>query len=640
MRLVASRRPRSAVTVVALALAVLGGACAAVYHDKHASVAPASSSASPSNERGASDTTPRSLVERRGAAPALRRVYGVRLDQDLVLGKEAGGAKDSSAIRLRLKGDLTLAFVAHASGKHRVFAEMSNVSLDVGDQKTPAEIQNDLQKPFYVVMEPDGRVRGYAFQRGASSIATNILRSVLSTAQVALPAGPEQREWSANEDDIQGSYVARYSLSNTDSRTTIVKTKGAYDRVATMSSVVPVDESGTSVEARMTASAVIADDGWISTLSVTEHRTASLGAGGKDEHHDTRDLPKATTDIRLEMTRLDARATMDPSLLGRFEREDGLYVDAGPFGTGDEAASRRSADERLAGHASFDDLVASSRGLFEDAARGHVRSQLAARMRLASGDCARAADLASKPGTAKDESELLVSALGATGTKESTEALGAVLNAASALVTVRSQAATALAFSHEHAIEAKEPLLRAMNDKSAPPEARQSATLALGAVARDLGDGDTDAVAELVQRYESATTDEERDLYLRALGNSGSIEVLKIARSALASSNATLRGTAAQALRFLPVGEADPLLDRIVQGDPSSAVRVDAIDAIGYRLVEMHAATLTRALDTASGSERGAIATVVRRALGARGKTLAPEARAALTALLQKAETT
>ncbi len=639
MRLVASRRPRSAVTVVALALAVLGGACAAVYHDKHASVAPASSSASSSNERGASDTTSRSLVDRRSTAPALRRVYGVRFDQDLLLGKEAGGTKDSSSIRLRLKGDLTLAFVAHAGGKHRVFAEMSNVSLDVGDQKTPAEIQNDLQKPFYVIMEPDGRVRGYAFQRGVSSIATNILRSVLSTAQVALPPGPDQREWSASEDDIQGSYVARYSLSNAE-RTTFVKTKGAYDRVATMSSVVPVDESGTSVEARMTASSVIADDGWISTLSVTEHRMASLGAGGKDEHHDTRDLPKATTDIRLEMTRLDARATMDPSLLGRFEREDSLYVDAGPFGTGDEAASRRSADERLAGRASFDDLVASSRGLFEDAARGHVRSQLAARMRLASGDCARAADLASKPGTAKDESELLVSALGATGTKESTEALGAVLNAASALVTVRSQAATSLAFSHDHAIEAKEPLLRAMNDKSAPPEARQSATLALGAVARDLGDGDTDAVAELVQRYESATTDEERDLYLRALGNSGSIEVLKIARSALASPNATLRGTAAQALRFLPVGEADSLLDRIVQGDSSSAVRIDAIDAIGYRLVEMHAATLTRALDTASGSERTAIATVVRRALGARGKTLAPEARATLTALLQKAETT
>lgn len=52
-----------------------------------------------------------------------------------------------------------------------------------------------------------------------------------------------------------------------------------------------------------------------------------------------------------------------------------------------------------------------------------------------------------------------------------------------------------------------------------------------------------------------------------------------------------------QALRFLPLGEADPMLDHAVMNDESENVRQGAVDAVGFRIVERHATALHRVLD-------------------------------------------
>jgi hypothetical protein len=106
---------------------------------------------------------------------------------------------------------------------------------------------------------------------------------------------------------------------------------------------------------------------------------------------------------------------------------------------------------------------------------------------------------------------------------------------------------------------------------------------------------------------------------------------------ALTSENESIREAAAHALRFLPIGEADTVLSRVLGSEPSTTVIVAAIDSIGFRIVEMHARALERVVvaDTA-GRVRSAVAEVARRALDSRKATLSTEARAVLTSLLEK----
>jgi HEAT repeat protein len=229
-----------------------------------------------------------------------------------------------------------------------------------------------------------------------------------------------------------------------------------------------------------------------------------------------------------------------------------------------------------------------------------------------------------------------VSALGGAATPDSTKALGRLTNDANAPAAVRAHAASQLAFAKgANAPDARDALAQAAADPSR--EVREASSLALGNVARELGDSDGESVRDLVARYEHAKDDEERTMLLEALGNSGSIEILPTVRGALTSENESIREAAAHALRFLPIGEADTVLSRVLGSEPSTTVIVAAIDSIGFRIVEMHARALERVVvaDTA-GRVRSAVAEVARRALDSRKATLSTEARAVLTSLLEK----
>ncbi len=603
---------------LSLALATLVSGGAALYAtSRHPAAGAASTSTSSSGGAPGATAAGAARASRfdRARAPGLRHTYRARFDQDLALaGGDGGGGRAN--VRIRVTGDLTLAYVAHVDGKHRLFAELSGATLELGTRSPrTASVEKELGRPFYVLAEPDGRVRGYAFERGLSPTAQNILRGLVGSAQLAVRDGDA---WTADEDDVQGSYVASYSRGDAGE---IVKTKGKYEKVATMTSLVPADETA-AIDTRARGVAIVGEDGWAKTITLDEHKTASMGAS----------LPTATTDVRLEMKLSGTQA--DPSLLGRFEREAEGLVEVGPFGTGDEAEAQRSADRRAAGDATMDALLAQARATEDDKEVGAIADRMAARLRLSPGEAERMVPLAK---TLPDrEARILVGALGAAGTRESTRALGGIVGQKGTPSGVRAQAATQLAFSGDNALEAREPLIEGMGDPSR--DVRESSALALGSVARDLGDSDADSVAELVRRYEEAQTDEDRALFLRALGNSGSVELLPLARRALASENEALREAAAHALRFLPAGEADAILSRVLVEDPAEEVRLATVDAIGYRLVEMHVAALERAVaaDT-NGRIRAAISEVATRALATRGKTLGPQAREALQALIRKA---
>lgn len=576
------------------------------HHDGPAAVA--SGAAAPANAARATKH-----LDRAGA-PGLLHVYGVRYEQRLSFAG-ANGAADAAGVDIRLGGKLGLAYVEPDEGKHVLYAELTNVALDVGsDAHRTAELAREIARPFYVIAEPDGRVRGYAFARDLSHTARNVLRELVGGTQIA---AHDDAERTLAEDDIHGSYHARY-VRGADGAVT--KTKAAYERVATMSAVVPADQSA-RMETSGEAVARVGEDGFVTSVKLDESQKASLGEG----------MPTATARIHAELALETTRA--DASLFGRYERDRGDLVRVGPFGTGDEDEARRGSDTRIVAGRSLDDLVARVRGGADDGERGALGAQLSARLRLTPEDATRAAALAKT--LPERDARWVVGGLSGAGTPAAVRALGDVMSAREVAPGVRAQAATALAFSGANASEARGPLMTALDD--ATPEVRDSAALALGNVARELGD-DAPAVGELADRYRNATTDDDRATFLRALGNSGSPDVLPLAKDALASASEPLREAAVQSLRFLPTGEADSIIDATLASDGAETVRQAAADAIGFRLVEVHAAALDRAVTAdPSGRVRAEVVAVAQRALAKRGASLPDAVRAALRALLEKA---
>jgi hypothetical protein len=110
-----------------------------------------------------------------------------------------------------------------------------------------------------------------------------------------------------------------------------------------------------------------------------------------------------------------------------------------------------------------------------------------------------------------------------------------------------------------------------------------AAALALGSQASKLGDegAGEDAVDLLLARYASATTDEERALYLESLANTGSRKALPVMVAALQGQSFALARVAAYDLRFIPGEDVDDILLSLIQA--GSAVMVEAIRATALR---------------------------------------------------------
>lgn len=595
---------------LSLLVIALGAGAASLYAPKSAERS-ASGGGAETSETSATGRTAAPSRFDRAKGPALRRTYATKLQQDVALtsGKAAGS---DATVKILVTGKLDLAFVGHDAGKHRLFAQLADAHLAVGNGARPAEaaaVEQELTRPFYVVTEPDGRVRGYAFAKGISPMAQNLLRGVLANGQVSVR---DEASWTVAEDDVQGTYTATYTKGEEGA---LVKTKAAP----------PSADGAGKRELRSRGVATIADDGWPTKLAFDEHQVVAMGP----------DMPVATTDLHLSMTLEGTR--QDLSLLGRYERElEGLVL-AGTTGTTDDGESSRIADRRLVGDASASDLLAEARRASDDAAAIAVGDKLAARLRLTPDDAARVASMA-KTLPAR-EGNVAVGALGGAATKEATKALGQLVTDTKATPALRANAATQLAFATgSNAVEARDALSQGLSDPSR--EVRESSALAIGNVARELGDADGDTVHDLLRRYGAARDDEERAMLLHALGNSGSAEILPVVIAALGNESEAIREAAAQALRFLPVGEADAVLGKVLVQEPSTTVIASAIDAIGFRVVEMHAKGLDRAMgaDT-SGRIRSAVAEIVQRALATRKDTLSAEARTVLQALLARART-
>ncbi len=119
------------------------------------------------------------------------------------------------------------------------------------------------------------------------------------------------------------------------------------------------------------------------------------------------------------------------------------------------------------------------------------------------------------------------------------------------------------------------------------PAHGDTALLAAANQARTLDGDDPEATRDVVElllkRYTEATSNPARGLLVGAMGNTGAPRVLPALQHALQTGDVAIARYAAFALRHIPGGEADGLLELLLRQHASEAVRIQAMRAIEVR---------------------------------------------------------
>ncbi|MRG91476.1 hypothetical protein [Polyangium spumosum] len=546
-----------------LATAILGGVCLQ-RACAPAALAPAAAAA---GELPADTSI--APIHPRAEAPE-RRVYAVTLARHVKVGGE-------TFVKTYLEGRISFLPIP---GTNLWEARLVDVSLDASGGETPT--MADLRRPILLAHDEEGRLVGVRFDPRTDSPSRLLLTSLVAATQYTRGKGAA---WSADELDGSGVYRADYER---EGERVIKRHKQGYVRM---------HEGLTPLTAEGALRITVDEEGRIESASAREaSRATRKTALGEVE---------GTLEVSLRLVdRGEATsAEIAAARLLAFDHEEPRM--AAP--KRDRSTSRRDMDERrAAGHdlAELRAAFAETDGLPRDKV-GERRAKLihtaGALFRVSPEEAIEAGKQLAASDVTDAEANFLAGALAAAGTEEAAHALAETLTSAEATIEAQRQSAVSLALLP--VADADTVAALSKGAESEDPALQNLSTMALGSEARtlaangDVGEG-LDPVADLLARYTSATDDATRDMLLAALGNSGDPRAFEVIRGALASPR--LAPTAAYALRFVPIPEADTLLHALATSSTEAVVRQAAYRAAFFR----DAASWLPWLEVALGKEK------------------------------------
>lgn len=343
----------------------------------------------------------------------------------------SGGAF-AGELALRVDGQWSTTVVAVDASRALVRGE---VHASVTGAERMDELLRALRTPHYISYGTDGHVEHVYVPRDFDPIASGLIRSLAASTQVVDGNGA----WEATERDTTGEYVASYRRQGN----VIEKTKLRY---------VPSDRYEVSdLAARSTI-----------------HVDAARWPTQVEEAHAMRVTLRKTLDVvsksRLQMQLVDVNTIA----VGSVELADyvALALDATP------TADRAREDRALVAGASLDDILAElDRG---DADPQRVFARLGAIMRL---DPSTTDDVLARIDAGAKHTDVLIDALGDTGTPEAADALVTVLDSDDLDADARARAAVAMATVANPTVDMTNALARALDSNE--PDVRMASSLAL-----------------------------------------------------------------------------------------------------------------------------------------------------------------
>jgi HEAT repeat protein len=463
-------------------------------------------------------------------------------------------------LRSTSAGKLALTVVAVDASGVRLRGELREPSYE---QKPGAssELARGLARPFYFTVSPSGEMGSFSFARELPIEVRSQLKELATSLQLVAP--PDHGEaWRTTEQDVSGEYEVAYAVK--EGR--VHKTKAQLLRTRVPGGLAPLPGEA-SYSVKSSADFHLDPSGWPSAAASTD-----------------------SVDMTLGGIRMASRSATSATLVARESHPELVGASCGAPDCEPEAASdaayaaraRASADRNLVDGKTFSQLHGdlSSQDV---RARNQTQARLRALFRTdpRAVEEARVALLGGKLGV--EEGKRITAALGGADTPEAQRALTSVLRSADVAPLRKMDAAIALGQT-KHPTE---DTVAALKEAMASQEKVVSSTsaLAAGAVVRILNEAQgnsQDIVQMLSEKLAQATSDGERALYLKALGNTGDDRALPAIQPFFTHDSVELRAIAVYSLRFLRGTPAEQfLLEAIEVNVPQ--IRDAAVHALADR---------------------------------------------------------
>jgi hypothetical protein len=446
-----------------------------------------------------------------------------------------------------------------------------------------AQLRTDLQYPLVTRADAHGRIVSVASGPDESQIGVQFMRSVLGRMQLVVPdrSSRFERSWTADEPDADGSRTSDYTLDRWISGSFANATVGFVRRTS-----ITVAHPSTSLVHRPDILGAGLDrgvwrlDGTLDTLTSADSRNTYYGQtliARSQSALAVQLLGTADLDAKRLATSL---AFADAQL--HSQRATALHVESS------QREVTRAAFTNVLGSDDDQSLAARLVEMTRHADRADV-SALAQRF---------AALFYLRPQTigefeplllrARSESipfDVLAAAFQQAGTPAAQSALATVAKRRATEPHAGESLAMTMGFIQDPTTTVESALSFIM--EHGEPDAADSAELALGSVAGELGnlDGERQAaiVHQIEQRLEAATDDDARQTALLALGNARATSSLDDILKFQHDASSDLRAAVATALRGIDDPRADAALVTLLQ-DPDPTVRLAAASAFELRL--------------------------------------------------------
>jgi HEAT repeat protein len=492
-----------------------------------------------------------------------RRRYAV-VQRSRIASKHSEG---SGSIELAGSFELTLTPFAQDARGTAVQVELRarDVTRTLNGQRASltAQVAAQLAKPMAMVVDSTGAIRKLFVDPSVDLTTNGLVRGALSALQLVAPEPTTRRSWSVDEQDSSGEYVAQYERTGP---LTVRKRKSRFKNGRD-----PVLNAQQRTRSASFALVLAQGSGIPERIDGTQDEVSVLQQGELRASLQVQLVLEAVTQVTPVALALDPKH--ESSLL------DGpRSIRLGPSQYA-EIARGHSVQSLLR------ELQTGDRS--DDDARAQLMSRLEAVLRTAGDSSIAEASRAVRELQDDADARVVMGALDGAHSPAAQDALLGIANAKKLSTDRRNTALMHLGLTEEPTVETLEGLRAMSEDGELDPDLRGTAELALGGALRQAGSetlSQTSTSAQyLVERLDAASTVPERTLALEALGNSGSDQALPALKTALEDSSASVRASAANALRHLQNPEADAQLAKIASGDADTNVRSSALRALIQR---------------------------------------------------------
>jgi hypothetical protein len=485
-----------------------------------------------------------------------------------------GKSQVEQHVSFEIAGKLSLTVIGKEPNEVHLRADVRATRVEASP-KIAEDGAKWASRTFYLSALPTGEIKGFLFPKEVPAQARILVKGIVNSMQMVAPPAP-MATWHVAEADVSGQYDAAYRAVD---ELTVEKAKTQYMRMRGPTGLIAIRKD-TQYVVKSRAVFGLDASGWPRTVAEEESLEVTV--------QDTEVVGKIQT--KASLSGIESR----PEWIGPFapDLESDAASDAAAM-----ALSMKQADLNMVGGRSFADIAADLNAA-DPKARNQAQARMAALFRVDPGEAKKAADEILHGKGDLNSKKRLIASLGNAGTKEAQHELANLLEREEA-GDRRVNAAIALSLTKHPTQESAGALKKAMG--SSDEDVANTATLAAGNVVRTMNaepSGDTaDAVQMLMDGLASASSDEERRLYLEALGNTGDARVLVAITPYLAHANVTLRAVATGALKFMTGSAADTALIAAMS-DKEFSVRKAAVHTIPFRPVSGVVGAVDRLLTT------------------------------------------